>query len=261
MAPSRRHGIKPDPLDALASTWWDESGVLHGLGVLLAPVRVPFVTGVLLAELGAGAHRVLDLGSGGGLLSAALGDHEFTVVALDPSLASLEAGKAHGGSAGRGISFVGGVGERLPFADGSFDAVVCMEVLEHVGDPAAVVAEAARVLRPGGMFIFSGPNRTVVNRVGLVFVAQDILGVVPRGTHRWKRLIRPDEMDRYMLASGIEPGQIFGVGIGWRDLPQAALAVVGLLIRRLSYPEAARRIHLATGTGTSVAYQGFGRRR
>lgn len=261
MAPSRRHGIKPDPFDALASTWWDESGVLHGLGVLLAPVRVPFVIGVLRAELGAGEHRVLDLGSGGGLLGAALGDHEFTVVALDPSLASLEAGKARGGSSGRGISFVGGVGERLPFADGSFDAVVCMEVLEHVGDPAAVVAEAARVLRPGGMFIFSGPNRTVVNRVGLVFVAQDILGVVPRGTHRWKRLIRPDEMDRYMRASGIEPGQTLGVGIGWRDLPLAALAVVGLLIRRLSYPEAARRIHLAAGTGTSVAYQGFGRRR
>ncbi|MFB3048647.1 MAG: bifunctional 2-polyprenyl-6-hydroxyphenol methylase/3-demethylubiquinol 3-O-methyltransferase UbiG [Acidimicrobiia bacterium] len=261
MALSRRHGIQPDPFDALASTWWDESGVLHGLGVLLAPVRVPFVTGVLRAELGPGGDRVLDLGSGGGLLGAALSDHDFTVVALDPSLASLGAGKAHGGSAGRGLRFVGGVGERLPFGDLSFDAVVCMDVLEHVDDPAAVVAEAARVLRPGGVFIFSGPNRTVVNRVGLVFVAQDLMGVVPRGTHRWKRLIRPDEMDRYMRASGIEPGQILGVGIGWRDLPLAALAVVGLLIRRLTYPDAARRIHLATGTGTSVAYQGFGRRR
>ena len=229
--------------------------------MLLAPVRVPFVTGILRAELGAGAHRVLDLGSGGGLLAAALDDGDFTVVALDPSLASLDAGKAHGGSTGRGIRFVGRVGERLPFADVSFDAVVCMEVLEHVLDPAAVVAEAARVLRPGGVFIFSGPNRTVVNRVGLVFVAQDILGVMPRGTHRWNRLIRPDEMDRYMQASGIEPAQTLGVGIGWRDLPLAALAVVGLLSRRLTYPEAARRIHLATGAGRSVAYQGFGRRR
>lgn len=261
VAPPRRHGIQPDPFDALGSTWWDESGVLHGLGVLLAPVRIPFVVGVLSTELGPGTHRVLDLGSGGGLLSATLDDRDFTVVALDPSLPSLDAGKTHGDSAGTRVRFVAGVGERLPFVDASFDAVVCMEVLEHVSDPAIVVAEAARVLRPGGVFIFSGPNRTVLNRVGLVFVAQDLLGVVPRGTHQWNRLIRPDEMDRYMQVSGIEPDQILGVGIGWRDVPRAALAVVGLLIRRLTYPEAARQIHLGTGTGTSVAYQGFGRRR
>jgi 2-polyprenyl-6-hydroxyphenyl methylase/3-demethylubiquinone-9 3-methyltransferase len=136
-----------------------------------------------------------------------------------------------------------------------------MEVLEHVDDAGAVVAEAGRVLRPGGVFVYAGPNRTLINRIGLVFVAQDVLGVVPRGTHRWDRLLRPADMERHMRASGIDPGETLGVGLRVRGLPRAALAVIGLLTGRLSYPDAARRIELVGGGGKTVAYQGFGVRR
>ncbi|MFQ5966546.1 MAG: bifunctional 2-polyprenyl-6-hydroxyphenol methylase/3-demethylubiquinol 3-O-methyltransferase UbiG [Acidimicrobiia bacterium] len=246
--------------DELSGTWWDESGVLHGLGVLLAPVRTPFVIEVL-TELGNESRRVLDLGAGGGLLAEPIVAAGFSVVALDPSLLSLQAAKNHSALTDSGITFVGGVGEALPFLDASFDAVLCMEVLEHVDDAAPVVAEAGRVLRPGGIFIFAGPNRTVINGVGLLFVAQDLLGLVPRGTHQWSRLVRPDEMERYMRASGIEPTEMLGVGIRVRHVPRAALALIGLLARRLTHPETARQIELVTRRGKWLAYQGFGVRR
>jgi len=254
----QRRATQRDVFDDMAATWWDESGLLHGLGVLLAPVRIPFVIGVLRDQLGRGSHRVLDLGAGGGLLAEALGDAGLAMLALDPSLPSIRAGRDHGSLTGSDVRFIGGVGERLPFVDGSFDAVVCMEVLEHVDDPGAVVAEAARVLRPGGVFVYSGPNRTLMNRVGLVLVAQDLLNLVPRGTHQWKRLIRPGEMRHHMRTTGIEPGETVGVGLRIRGVPRAAWGVAGLLTGRFSYPDAARRIELVGGTGKSLAYQGFG---
>lgn len=135
-----------------------------------------------------------------------------------------------------------------------------MEVLEHVDDPVAVIAEAARVLRPGGVFLFSGPNRTVVNRLGLIMLAQSLLGIIPRGTHEWDRLIRPEEMDHYLRSSAIDPINTFGVGLPIRHLASAAWAVAQLSFGRLTYPESARRIHLVSGVGTFVAHQGFGRR-
>ncbi len=250
-----------DLFDAFADTWWDETGLLHGLGVLLNPVRVPFVVGVLREKLGRGTHRVLDLGAGGGILAETIDGAGFSTVALDPSLLSLQAGKDHGASAGSTVSYIGGTGERLPFADASFDAVVCMEVLEHVDDAGAVVAEAGRVLRPGGVFVYAGPNRTLINRIGLVFIAQDVLGVVPRGTHRSDRLLRPADMERHMRASGIGPGETRGIGLRVRGLPRSSWAVIGLLTGRLSYPDAALRIELVEGGGKAVAYQGFGVRR
>lgn len=256
----RRDTRQSDLYDELATTWWDESGTLHGLGVLLDPVRLPFIVGLLRTKLGGGSRRVLDLGAGGGSLSEALDGNGCSVVALDPSLLSLQAGFAHGVSVGSTVRFVGGDGGQLPFADACFDAVLCMEVLEHIDNPGAVVAEAARVLRPGGLFIFSGPNRTVLNRIGLLVIAQDLLGVVPRGTHQWHRLLRPADMERHLRAAGIAPGGILGVGMGVRSLPRFAGAVLGLLTRRLTYAEAARRIDLVAGTGKSIAYQGYGLR-
>ena len=113
-----------DPFDGLSETWWDEAGVLHALGVLLDPVRVPFVVDVLGSELGTGPHRVLDVGAGGGLFSVALGEHGFSVVAVDPSVASLRAGKKRAAEGAAAIGFLAGCGERLPFGDGSFDAIV-----------------------------------------------------------------------------------------------------------------------------------------
>lgn len=259
MTPAPESSAGLDVFDALADSWWDEAGTLHGLGVLLAPVRLPFLRDVLRGQLGSGPHHVLDVGAGGGLLTEVLVGDGHSVVAVDPSLLSLRAGQKQGRSAGSGAAYVAGVAEHLPFADDGFDAVLCMEVLEHVDDVGAAISEAARVLRPGGVFVYSGPNRTTVNRIGLVLIAQDVLGLVPRHTHEWSRLIRPAEMEQHMRDVGIEPRGVVGVGLRISGLPRGVAAVLRLLARRISYPDAARQIELVAGPGTTLAYQGFGR--
>jgi len=245
-----------DPFDALAATWWDDSGILRSIGVLLDPVHRPFVLAAIDTELGNGPHRVLDVGAGGGRLGAALAGEPLEFVALDPSLDSLRSGAAHMASPDR--AFVRAAGEQLPFTDGSFDVVVCLEVLEHVSAPSRVVAEASRVLRPGGVFVFSGPNRTAASGLGLVLVAQHLFGLIPRGTHEWHRLLRPGDMNRLMGAADIVPRRTTGVGLPLRAVPSATVAIAGLLTRRLTHPEAAQRIRLATGLRPTMAYVGYG---
>lgn len=149
----------------------------------------------------------------------------------------------------------------MPFEDGSFDAVLCMEVLEHVDDPGAVVDEAARVLRRGGVFVYSGPNRSAINAIGLVFMAQDLFGIVPRGTHRWRDLGRPRKMESLLAVSGIEPGSTVGVGLKPGDAIRAVPAILSLLLSRSTHTEAARRIRLAIVKSTKIAYQGYGVKR
>ena len=254
----RRSQQPADPFVDLAASWWDDSGVLHGLGVLLKPVRVPFVLQALRSAGNDDRTCVLDLGSGGGMLAAALEANGYTVTALDPSLLALDTGRRHSLANRSRVGFVCGTGEQLPFRDRSFDAVVCMEVLEHVADPVMVVAEAARVLRPGGAFVFSGPDRSPINRLALVKVAQDIMGLIPRGTHDWRRLLRPAEMVGLMRDAGIVPQQITGVGLRPRHVLGAAAAGLGLAAGRFTYPEAARRIRLSSVAMTAFAYQGYG---
>ncbi len=154
--------------------------------------------------------QVLDLGCAGGFMAEALDDRGARVTGIDPAAAAIEAARAH--AAGRAIRYDVGVGEALPYADAAFDAVVSVDVLEHVADLEQVLAEVARVLRPGGLFLFDTINRNLLARFAAVTVAERVLGLLPAGTHDPELFIKPRELRAHLLAAGLAPGRFTGLG-------------------------------------------------
>ena len=239
-----------EPFDS--ASWWDSEGFLIGLHSLIDPVRLPYSASILNDRVAAGS-RVLDIGCGGGFLTHGLSAAGYEVTGVDPSAAALRSAK------GTGIAcLAAGYGEHLPFASSTFDTVVCSEVLEHVRSPDTVLGEAARVLRPGGVLLFSMPNRTRVSRLVLINVAQRwrLSRVLPPSLHNWNRFIRPDELNEMADLNGMFIDEIVGLTISPTAIPSAALAYLRLKTGRNTYSEAGERIRLRTGNSKAFAYLG-----
>jgi 2-polyprenyl-6-hydroxyphenyl methylase/3-demethylubiquinone-9 3-methyltransferase len=224
--PEARFSVRTDWYDDADQAWWDPAGparLLHAMN----PVRLGFY----LEQLGAPAGlRVLDAGCGGGLVAAGLAEAGADVVGLDASLPSLAvAGRA----VPKRFEPVAGALERVPLADGSVDAVVAADVLEHVGDLPRVVAELARVLVPGGLLLFDTINRTPEAWFLGVFGSERVVGLVPRGTHDRRLFIRPAELDRLLTGAGLAPVTVTGL----RPRIGPAGVLRGLVTRRLDPPE------------------------
>ncbi len=218
-----------------AASWWDEDGHLHLL-MGMVPCRME-----QLRELfpgGIAGLDTLDLGCGGGLFSEALAAAGARVTGVDPSGASLAAGRAHADAGGFAIDYRSGRAEAIPAPAGAFDLVCCCDVLEHVDDLEDTVRECARVLRPGGTLFFDTINRSWPSRILITGLLQDwpLLGVMPRGLHAWDRFIKPHELEALLREQGLEP--LGMVGMSPRMGPAANL-------RRLRAVIALRR-----GTGS-----------
>ena len=241
--PPARCSIDNEYYEAIDELWWDPAGPAAILHAINRP-RVDFY----LRHLGDLHGRlVLDAGCGGGLVARELAAAGATVVGLDRSLGSL--GVARRAVAGRFRPTQGRL-ERLPFADGVFDVVVAADVLEHVPDLPAAVAELARVLAPGGRLAFDTINRTPWSWFTAVFGLERVLRMVPRGTHDWRLFIRPAELDRLLEAGGLEAVVVEGLAsrVGPADVAR------GLLTRRLPIPE------FATGKDRRASYLGLYRK-
>jgi 2-polyprenyl-6-hydroxyphenyl methylase / 3-demethylubiquinone-9 3-methyltransferase len=200
---------------ALAADWWDPKGssaMLHKLN----PVRLGFIRTAIDAHFGGdgkvrhplAGKSALDIGCGAGLLCEPLARMGAAVTGVDAAPENIDAANAHAALSGLEIDYC--AGEIADQGLGQFDVVCSMEVIEHVTDPAAFVAELARHLRPGGLLLLSTPNRTAASRLFLVEAAER-LGQVPRGTHDWDQFLTPEELVSLLTDAGLEVVEIQGI--------------------------------------------------
>jgi 2-polyprenyl-6-hydroxyphenyl methylase/3-demethylubiquinone-9 3-methyltransferase len=195
--------------DALAHRFWDPRGEFRPLH-LLNPVRLGFVA--RHARL-AGA-RALDVGCGGGLLSEAMARAGATVTGIDLAPGMVEVARLHAAEEGLTVEYrVAGAEELGADPAGRFDVITCMEMLEHVPQPAKMLATLAALVRPGGAVFVSTLNRNLKAFLLAIVGAEYVLKLLPRGTHEYDRLIRPSELARWARAAGLVPRTIAGIAL------------------------------------------------
>jgi 2-polyprenyl-6-hydroxyphenyl methylase / 3-demethylubiquinone-9 3-methyltransferase len=220
-----------------AADWW--TGRHRWLRTMhnLVPPRLKFFDEVVKGWQG---KAVLDLGCGGGFMAEELARRGAKVTGIDPSEPAIAAARAHAETQSLVIDYQVGMGERLPMQDGVLDIVVIVDVLEHVADPAAVLAEIRRVLKPGGLVLFDTINRTKLASFIFVTLGEDLLRIGPRGTHDPAKFITPEELDAMLRQQGFTPGEMAGLGPDGLDrhfdvtfgrLPTMSLMYLGYAVK------------------------------
>ena len=194
--------------DKVADRWWSDDFRWVRTLKNLVPGRLAWFD----RQIDWQGKVVLDLGCAGGFMAESLALRGAQVTGIDPAAEAIDAARAHARDSGLRIGYDVGVGEALPYDSASFDAVVCVDVLEHVADLNKVLAEVARTLRPGGMFLFDTINRNPLARLATITIAEDILRLLPRGTHDPARFIKPAELRAAMQGGGLVPGATTGLG-------------------------------------------------
>jgi len=193
--------------------WWHQRNLLH----IITRERCDYIESCVDKILGRealGQQEVLEVGCGGGLICETLAQRGVVVVGIDPSASAIQTARAHAESSGVGhmAYFAQGYGESLPYADGSFSVIVCLDVLEHVHDLATTIKEITRVLAPGGIFVFDTINRTLLARMILIWIGERFFqqsGIVP-GLHDYSRFIKPNELQTLITQNGLKIREISG---------------------------------------------------
>jgi 2-polyprenyl-6-hydroxyphenyl methylase/3-demethylubiquinone-9 3-methyltransferase len=245
--------------DQPGDLWWDDTQPLAVLRTLLNPVRLTYLRSAL-ASIGLDAHGLatLDVGCGGGLLTEALAQLGCAVTGVDPSAPSLATAREHAAQSGLAITYVTAPAEHLPFADASFALVTCCDVLEHLAVPDLALGEIARVLAPGGLFLYDTLNRTLPSWLVMIGLAQWLPAtrVVPPGLHDWRCFIRPAELHRSITCHGLT---LLGeTGLLPRTTPLAALRAIRQCRRgTITYAELGRHIALRPSALRSISYIGY----
>lgn len=193
--------------DAAAPRWWDPEGEFRPLHDL-NPARLDYIE----ARAGLAGRRVLDVGCGGGLLSEGMARRGAQVIGIDLAPGALEVARLHALEAGVTVDYRQVAAEELVDTErGAFDLVTCLEMLEHVPDPAQVVQAIARLVRPGGDVICATINRNPKAFALAIIVAEYLLRLLPPGTHQYARLIKPSELARWGRDAGLEVTDIAGL--------------------------------------------------
>ena len=255
--------INNEIYDDLAQTWWDEREFLHLLKVMVNPWRVPYFSEVLTRTYGQNLRqiRLLDIGCGGGVLTEEFAALGCQVSGVDISPQSIAVAQAHAARSGLSIEYKVSSGTSLPFAENRFEAVSCCDVLEHIHDWKQVIAEAARVLVPGGLFFFDTINRTPQSRVTFIFGLQEfpLTSLMPPDTHIWNMFITPDEIKDALEKQGMRVEDLMGGKIARN--PLATLwSVLQQKTGKITFAELGRRLQLKLDKNLSLNYLGYARK-
>ncbi|PSN20513.1 3-demethylubiquinone-9 3-O-methyltransferase [filamentous cyanobacterium CCP5] len=235
--------------DQQAPQWWDETSTIFPLSKL-NPLRFDYFDGAVPDW---GGLKVLDVGCGGGYTCEFLARRGAIVTGIDQSADCIKAAQAHSLQSGLTIAYHDGYAECLPFAADSFDGVVCVDVLEHVANPAQTVAEISRVLKPGGLFCFDTINRTWQSRLVMIWLLENWLGQIPRGVHDWRKFLPPQTLCRYLHQTGFDAVTLDGFDLFGRNPIEQ--------IRRLSYFWRTGEFRAECDRHTSIMYIGTARKR
>jgi 2-polyprenyl-6-hydroxyphenyl methylase/3-demethylubiquinone-9 3-methyltransferase len=191
----------------LAHRWWDPNSEFKPLHEI-NPLRLSWID----EKAGLLGKRVLDVGCGGGILSEAMAARGAEVTGIDLSDRALKVAELHLLESGERVNYLQADAEELAHQQpSSFDVVACMEVLEHVPDPARQVGACARLLKPGGHAFFATINRNPKSFLLAIVGAEYVLGMLPRGTHEYARLIRPSELSSWCRRAGLSVEAIIGM--------------------------------------------------
>jgi len=193
--------------EQLASRWWDpdsEFKPLHQIN----PLRLDYID----ARVGLHGKRVIDVGCGGGILAESMAARGAVVTGIDMGQAPLEVARLHLLESGQQVDYRRISAEEIAAEmPGQFDVVTCMEMLEHVPDPASVIGACAALVRPGGHVFFSTINRNPKSYLFAIIGAEYVLRLLPKGTHDFAKFIRPSELTRWMRAAALETRDITGL--------------------------------------------------
>lgn len=199
--------VELDKFSQLAHRWWDpnsEFKPLHDIN----PLRLDWIDG----HAGLTGKKVLDIGCGGGLLSEGMADKGAIVSGIDLSDKALGVARLHLLESGRSVDYRKISAEELAAEQpASYDVVTCMEMLEHVPNPASTIAACAALVKPGGHVFFSTINRNPKAYLFAVLGAEYVLKLLPKGTHEYAKFIKPSELARWAKSVGLEPDELIGM--------------------------------------------------
>jgi 2-polyprenyl-6-hydroxyphenyl methylase / 3-demethylubiquinone-9 3-methyltransferase len=193
----------------LAHHWWDPDSAMFGPLHKINPLRLDWIDGITGGLCG---KKVLDVGCGGGILSESMAAKGAAVLGIDLGAKALGVAKLHKLESGTSVEYRLIAAEALAVeTPAMYDVVTCMELLEHVPDPAAIVAACAKLAKPGGTAVFSTINRNLKSYLLAIIGAEYALQLLPRGTHDYAKLIQPAELAAFARRAGLVPLTMTGM--------------------------------------------------